>query len=109
MKSGDISNVQFTASSRAPAESDAWNGRLNNGKAWCAGNNDDKQYLQVDLGRILTVARVATQGHPDNLQWVTSYKVAYSMDGIFWRNALDESKSKVRIVTHIKFNDLAQA
>ncbi|XP_022785987.1 uncharacterized protein LOC111326286 [Stylophora pistillata] len=94
VESGDLSNVQFTASSQSPAESDAWNGRLNKGKAWCAGRNDDKQYLQVDLGRVYTVARVATQGHPVNLQWVIRYEVAYSMDNIFWRKALDESKSK---------------
>lgn len=103
METGNLSNVHFTASSDAGAESEPWNGRLKNGKAWCAGSNDIKQYLQVDLGRVQTVSRVATQGHPVSQHWVTRYKVAYSVDGIFWREALDESKSKVGMVIDFKF------
>ena len=47
------------------------------------------------------MSRVATQGHPSSAFWVTSYRLAYSVDGIFWRNALDESKSMVRIFDYV--------
>lgn len=47
------------------------------------------------------MSRVATQGHPGSAFWVTSYGLAYSVDGIFWRNALDESKSMVRMFDYV--------
>lgn len=98
MENGDLPDLHFTASSDDGPENVPWKSRLNNAEsAWCAGENDNKQYLQVDLGRVLTVSRVATQGHPVSPLWVTRYGLAYSLDGIFWRKALDESKSMVRI------------
>lgn len=98
MENGDLPDLHFTASSDEGPEKVPWKSRLNNAQAaWCAGETDNKQYLQVDLGRVRTVSSVATQGHPVSPFWVKSYVLAYSLDGIFWRNALDESKSMVRI------------
>ena len=98
MENGDLPDLHFTASSDNVEGNEPWKGRLNNAKAaWCAATNDNTQYLQVDLGRARTVSRVTTQGHPVNPFWVTSYGVAYSEDGIFWRNALNEIKSTVSI------------
>ncbi|KAL9983324.1 hypothetical protein ACROYT_G005476 [Oculina patagonica] len=93
-ENGDLLDLHFTASSDDGPEKVPSKSRLNNARAaWCAEENDNEQYLQVDLGRARTVSRVATQGHPVSTFWVTSYGLAYSLDGIFWRNALDESKS----------------
>lgn len=88
--------MHFTASSDAGVENAPWEGRLNGNQAWCARNTDSKQYLQIDLGRVATVSRVATQGHPVSSHWVTEYELSYSTDGIFWRNALEVDKSTVR-------------
>ena len=38
--------------------------------------------MQVDLGSLYQVTAVAIQGRQDLSQWVTSYKVAYSLDGL---------------------------
>ena len=47
--------------------------------------------IQVDLGSLYYVTAVATQGRPDAAQWVTSYKVTYSLDGVtFYTVAANE-------------------
>ncbi|XP_048580125.1 uncharacterized protein LOC5504243 isoform X2 [Nematostella vectensis] len=62
-------------------------GRLNNikapgmGGAWCSGIINEYQYLQVDLGRKMTVSGIATQGAGDQPSWITKYMVQYSDDG----------------------------
>ena len=38
--------------------------------------------MQVDLGSPYQVTAVAIQGRQDYSQWVTSYKVAYSLYGL---------------------------
>ncbi|KXJ25456.1 lactadherin [Exaiptasia diaphana] len=50
--------------------------------SWCPPENDENQYLQVDLGEKTKLTRIATQGdltHPDKL--VKSFAVLHSMDG----------------------------
>lgn len=87
--------MSFTASSHTGAGNEPWEGRLNGKKAWCAGDNDTHQYLQIDFGRIRTVSSITTQGHPFLSHWVTQYGLSYSSDGIFWRKALGEDQSVV--------------
>jgi len=102
VENGDLPDQHFTSSSDGGPEKVPWKSRLNNDQAaWCAGEKNNEQYIQVDLGRSRTVSRVATQGHPSSAFWVTSYRLAYSVDGIFWKNALDESKSMVRIFDYV--------
>lgn len=102
MENGDLPDQHFTSSSDGGPENVPWKSRLNNDKAaWCAGENNNNQYLQVDLGRSRTVSRITSQGHPGSAFWVTSFRLAYSVDGVFWRNALDESKSMVRIFDYV--------
>lgn len=50
--------------------------------AWCPTDNDENQYIQVDLGEKTKLTRIATQGsldHPD--KHVKTFAVLYSMDG----------------------------
>ena len=55
-------------------------GRLNGarGNGWCAEINDKDQWLQVDLGKIIEVCAVATQGDINGNEWVIDFKLAYS-------------------------------
>ncbi|XP_065827926.1 EGF-like repeat and discoidin I-like domain-containing protein 3 isoform X1 [Oscarella lobularis] len=60
-----------------------------NSLAWCAAQNDQNQFLQIDIGYVTTVTAVATQGRSKDInnccdQWVTSYSVQYSKDGYLW-------------------------
>ena len=55
-------------------------GRLNGtrGDGWCAEKNDDNQWLQVDLGKIIEICAVATQGDISGNQRVIDFKLALS-------------------------------
>ena len=55
-------------------------GRLNGnrGDGWCAEINDRDQWLQVDLGKVIEVCAVATQGDINGNEWVIDFKLAYS-------------------------------
>ena len=49
--------------------------------AWSAKTNDKGQWIQVNLGQIREVTKAGIQGRQDHAQWVTKYRVSYSMDG----------------------------
>ena len=49
--------------------------------AWTAKKNDEKQWIQVNLGKIVEVTEIGIQGRQDYAQWVTKYKLSYSTDG----------------------------
>ena len=55
-------------------------GRLsgNRGDGWCAEINDKDQWLQVDLGKVIEVCAVATQGDISGNNWVIDFKLAHS-------------------------------
>ena len=68
---------------------ESWRGRLfNNGPGvlcWASGDNIiGSNYLQFDLGSILPINGVATQGRGDFSQFVQTYTVEYSSDGTNW-------------------------
>ncbi|XP_015762694.1 PREDICTED: lactadherin-like isoform X2 [Acropora digitifera] len=95
MESGLISDLQISASSRWDSNHAPSQARLNyqettsKSGAWAAAHNNDKQWLQVFLGKT-KITRVATQGRNYNpswpygshSQWVTKYKLQYSNDGV---------------------------
>ncbi|CDW88399.1 galactose-binding domain-containing protein [Stylonychia lemnae] len=52
--------------------------------AWGASFCDQNQWVQVCLIKPKIVTGVALQGRANEDQWVTWYKVMYSIDGINW-------------------------
>ena len=86
MERKEILDAQITASTEYDVNHGASNGRLKfeagggNASAWCAKDNDDNQWLQVDLGQKTNVTGIQTQGRQDRDQWVTSYTVSHSDD-----------------------------
>ena len=102
MESGDIPDSTITASSSANANSFAASvGRLHflsagSGKygSWAAGANNLMQWLQVNFGSWTKVSAVATQGRQDSNQWVKTYSVSFSYDGVFYETVNDEHGSK---------------
>lgn len=97
MESGAISDSQISASSQYWSNHAARQGRLHyketrfNSGAWAAGANNLNQWLQIDLGQVTKVTRVATQGRNyspswpfgPHLQYVTKYQLQYSNGGNF--------------------------
>ena len=55
--------------------------------SWCAGVNNQEQWIGVDLVTPKLVTTVETQGRGNHNQWVTAYSVSYSLDGINWEEA----------------------
>ena len=49
--------------------------------AWIPKANDIGQWIQVDLGKITKITRIATQGRQDAAQWVKTYSISYSVEG----------------------------
>ena len=90
MKSGDISDVQISASSYYNTKNryySAKKARLNYKGCWAAAKNNIHQWLQVDLGGYTKVTRVATQGSGYRCSnwWVKKFKIRYSSDGVIWQ------------------------
>ena len=71
-------------------------GRLHENRGlggWCPRTESDRtDYLQVDMGAMLSVCAVATQGQKMFDSWTTSYKLQLSTDGVTW-NAYEETNT----------------
>ncbi|XP_033118060.1 fibropellin-1-like isoform X3 [Anneissia japonica] len=96
MESGAIPSASIQASSEYDKQHGPRRARLNlvpdsDGiGAWSAKTNDLNQWIQVDLGKVMLVSGVVTQGRNGYSpgQWVKSYKVSYSMDATNWETIL---------------------
>lgn len=87
MQDGRVSKGMLTASSMYNHYYGPWNARLharNYGSirgGWVAKYRNRNQWIQIDLGVVTRVKRIATQGRYDANQWVKSYTVSYSSGG----------------------------
>ena len=90
MEDGRIQDSAMSASSTSGSSYAAKFGRLNmvasssSDGCWAAGSANSKQWLQIDLGTLTTITKVATQGRPNSAQWVTSYSISYSINNSYW-------------------------
>jgi hypothetical protein len=53
-------------------------------QSWIANWNNGDQWIQVSSDTKRQWIGVVTQGRPDAAQWITSYKVEHSNDGVYW-------------------------
>ena len=102
MESYVISDGQISASSQWDVNHAAIQGRLNfkagSGKqgGWSSKHNDVNQWLQIDLGDPNTdITGLATQGRNAYSQWVTKYKMQYSVDGTNFQYYVEQGAEKV--------------
>ena len=90
MQSGKIPDTAIKSSSDWDNAHRAANGRLNftagGGRTggWSAKYNDIGQWFQIDTGAVSKIIEVATQGRHDADQWVLSYSLSYSQDGVYY-------------------------
>ena len=87
MKSGKIPDSAITATTIYNQYYGPERARLDTvksgsfGGAWIPKTRDMGQWIQVDLGQITKITRIATQGRQDAAQWVKSYSITYSVQG----------------------------
>ena len=65
--------------------------------AWSSRYNNQQQWLLFRFAKMAKVSRVATQGRMDANQWVKSYKLAYSLDGIFFQFYREHGQVRVSL------------
>ena len=94
-----IPDARMTASSFYRSDYYPYYGRLHENRrsgAWCANTSSDRtDYLQVDLGTVLYICAVATQGNKKQSQRTATYKVHLSTDGTNWNIYKEKSIEKV--------------
>jgi hypothetical protein len=100
MQSGRIPDSRIKASSEWPGGN--WGprySRLHGDKCWFAHPPDDNQWLQIDFKYKATVTEILTQGRTQYDQWVKSYTIAYSDDGVnFTTYKGDKGEDKVTVI-----------
>ena len=88
-----IPDYRFTASYTSYKPSNA---RLvTSSQSWVFPPNLKDQWLQIDLGSIVFVCAVATQGRADYNQYVTRYKLSFSFDNFVWQDYQEQRSVKV--------------
>ena len=93
-----IYDQRFSASSSS-SSNPASDGRLNGGSAWIPNsNNNNNDYLQIDLGSVYVVCAVATQGNPSADDWTKTYKIETSLDNVNWQWYEEDNTLKVCMV-----------
>ena len=91
MENGQIRDSQITASSQWDVNHGPTNARLNikarGGRtgAWSSRRNDVNQWLQIDFKYRATITEILTQGRKSYNQWIKTYTVSYSDDGVHFK------------------------
>ena len=80
MESFRISDVQLSASSQASNSSiySRLNQHIQSG-AWIPEKLDRTQYLQIDLGWLMILTGIATQGHPESKYRTLTYRIRHTI------------------------------
>ena len=99
MENNILPNSAMTASSFWSIGHESWRARLNNVPyghvgSW-TGFSNQGEWLQIDLGKETMVTKLATQGRPSMDQWVKSYKILFSSDGLKWEKYKENDAVKV--------------
>ena len=93
--SSAISDQRFSSSSSLSGSSPS-DGRLNGFNAWIPStNNDNNDFLQIDLGSLYFICGVATQGNPNGNDWTETYTIETSKDNDVWTFYSEGSSEKV--------------
>lgn len=106
LEDGRVLSGQLSASTQHNYNHGPDRGRLNqrsgSGRtgAWSAKTKNNKQWIQIDFGRVTTLTGIATQGRYDAHQWVTSYIVRYSNDGQRFRDYKQYGRTRVGSFYH---------
>ena len=96
-----VPNGHLTASSYYNYHLSPWYGRLNSIYSWSVRRNRVGQWFQVNFVELMRIKGVATQGRQNANQWVRSYTVRYSVDGMSFRPYRENRRVKVYIAARL--------
>ena len=86
MERRGIKDSHINASSFVTGK-EPYKARLNVFGCWMAAKNNTEQYLEISfVPDTKIVTKIATQGDPRAMNWVTEYTIEYSPDGRLWSN-----------------------
>ena len=95
---GAITELQITASTEYNSELAPMFGRLFYWSGWSTAVNDVSEWLQIDLGqKNVKVIGAATQGRHNSGQWVTTYKLQYSDEGVSFTYYKEEGQTSDKV------------
>ena len=96
-----IPDSWLTSSSKLNASTPAKNGRLNYtaGSSWCASSRDNYPYLEINLQILHIICAVSTQGNHRADQWVKTFSLQLSTDGITWKNFTGDDQVGMKVNT----------
>lgn len=60
------------------------------GNAWTASSSDFGQYLIIDLGQVMKITTVATQGRSLQNEYVMEYGISYGTNGLDYKDFKEE-------------------
>lgn len=114
IQDGRITQSMMSASSFYNRYYGPWSARLqarNHGATrggWLARVNNNRQWLQIDLGAKSVVKRISSQGRYDANQWVTSYTLSYSQNGVRFYPYRENRRTRVsgEHITELVLNSL---
>jgi len=90
-----IPDHRFSASSSRIANEPS-KARLDGDSAWVPStNNNNDDYLEIDLGSVYFVCGVATQGNSGSSEWTTLYKIKTSLNNRNWTVYMEHGTEKV--------------
>jgi len=72
------SNVTASSEWHGRTAADAW---LHSGSAWSAKESDFGQFLMFDLGRMMNITTIVTQGRSHTDDYVEEYRIQYGTNG----------------------------
>ena len=87
----------MTASSYYNGNLAPWSGRINHRWSWSARQRNSRQWLQIYFGVSTAIRGISTQGRQDANQWVKSYAVSYSTNGLKFAFFKEGRGAKVRL------------
>ena len=113
MESGNIPNDAIKASTELDVQHNASRSRLNTkpegeqAGAWVPLESDENQWLQVDLGKVVEITKVCTQGGGESVEYrVNSYVLSFSEDQENFQEYQENGETKVNIHAVLFFINL---
>ena len=63
--------------------------------SWSSKSNNLNQWIQAEFATPFKISAIQTQGRHGHNQWVKSFKLSFSNDGVNWSDATDNDGAQM--------------